>query len=837
MFRNRTNKSFSSSDRATAAPPLAWIIPNATVFVSSACIMAIEIVAGRIISRHLGASIYTWTSVIGIVLAGIAVGNYLGGRIADRHSSKQTLAKMFMAAAAAAVAIIWLDNLAADFSTLWMLAWPVRVACHVAIAFFIPTAVLGMISPIVAKMALDLGRAKGRTIGDIYAWGVIGSIVGTFLAGFYLIAALGTKGLVWSVAGALAVMAVLYWRTTWKTWTWAGVVALLAFLATGSVEWASSIGERLELREPPSPGVLYSKETQYSHIKIIQVEADPDTRAMYLDTLLHSEIDMQNPANFHYDYEEIYAAITNRLRPNARRVDSLTIGGGGYVYPRFMQSRWPGSRTDVAEIDPIVTEASMLEFGLPRDTSIGCYHEDGRIFIDRMLRRKAEGRPVEPYDFIYCDAVNDYNVPYQLTTLEFMTHVRQLIKPDGAYLMNMIDIYESGLLLGALVNTMKRVFPHVYVFLEGLPVEKSRAIRNTFIIAGMNHPFDTNNLGAEFHPDCKIFTMTDDQMAELETKTGRRVLTDRFSPVENLLAPVVKDAAKAKAAGEWQWRAFLAAQNRDYDRAIDICRNALKLFSEEGPLALPLLYGYGEALRHKGDLDEAVAKYKKAVRMNPDYVKAHIGLIQCYAALDEEEYALPHYRRVLEFRPLDTNTRYNLGRVLLTRGRYDQAAREFAEVCRLKPDMADAWNNWGAALLQLGKIDAALDKLQQAIEVDPTHPGGQGNLKIVRAIKPALDVAVRRHDDAKAHLELGKQFYDARLAALALRSFSRAVELAPEHVEANLMLGNALAALGQLQSAIDAYVKVVRLDPSRQDIQKRIDDLRQRLRQALPRNP
>ena len=83
-----------------AAPALfrrwAWLIPNATVFISSLCIMVVELVAGRLIARHVGSSLYTWTSVIGIVLAGIAAGNYLGGRLADRYRSRETLASLFL---------------------------------------------------------------------------------------------------------------------------------------------------------------------------------------------------------------------------------------------------------------------------------------------------------------------------------------------------------------------------------------------------------------------------------------------------------------------------------------------------------------------------------------------------------------------------------------------------------------------------------------------------------------------------------------------------------------------------------------------------------------------
>ncbi|MBK8271069.1 MAG: fused MFS/spermidine synthase, partial [Planctomycetes bacterium] len=327
-----------------------------------------------------------------------------------------------------------------------------------ASAFSIPTLFLGMISPVIAKMALDLGRERGRTIGDIYAFGVVGSIVGTFIAGYFLIAALGTLGVVWAVAVILAAMAFFYGRSP-ATLAWAVAACFLTFLSTSHADWARSIGESLKLRPTRDKDIIYSTESDYSYIQIVQISKDPDVRGMHLDTLLHSQLDMDRPGDFRYDYEKVYLAITLRMRPNADRIDSLTIGGGGYVHPRYMNARWPRGRTDVVEIDPAVTEAAMVAFGLPRDTTIRPFHEDGRVYIDRLIAEKREGKPVEPYDFIYCDAVNDYSVPHQLTTREFMSEVHELIKPDGAYLMNMIDIYESdkfdgGLLLGSLITTM-----------------------------------------------------------------------------------------------------------------------------------------------------------------------------------------------------------------------------------------------------------------------------------------------------------------------------------------------------------------------------------------------
>ena len=185
-------------------------IPCATVFISSFCIMVIELVAGRIIARCLGSSLYTWTSIIGIVLAGITIGNYIGGRLADRFKSVTTLAILFAACAAACLVIIGLNTLVGNWTWLWQLNWPARILLHVTVVFLLPAAFLGTISPVVAKMALERGLPTGRTVGDIYAWGAAGSIAGTFATGYYLIAMMGTISIVCCVAAVMIIMALLY---------------------------------------------------------------------------------------------------------------------------------------------------------------------------------------------------------------------------------------------------------------------------------------------------------------------------------------------------------------------------------------------------------------------------------------------------------------------------------------------------------------------------------------------------------------------------------------------------------------------------------------------------
>jgi MFS family permease len=148
--------------------------------------------------------------VIGIVLAGLALGNYIGGRLADRFEVRRTLPVLFLAASVAAISISMSNDIVGGLRILWDMSWPARVASHVGLVFFLPSCLLGMISPVIAKMALDLGKETGRTIGNVYAWGVAGSIAGTFVTGFYLVEMFGTSTIIMVVAGALATIALLF---------------------------------------------------------------------------------------------------------------------------------------------------------------------------------------------------------------------------------------------------------------------------------------------------------------------------------------------------------------------------------------------------------------------------------------------------------------------------------------------------------------------------------------------------------------------------------------------------------------------------------------------------
>ncbi len=182
---------------------------NAIVFGASVCIMVLELTASRLIAKYLGQSLYTWTSVIGVVLAGISIGNYLGGWLADRYSPQKVLARLFVISGLLTFSVLFLDHWAESTKRPEGIHWQLWVMLVVAWVFFLPALSLGTISPVTASMALKRSAKTGITVGNIYAWGALGSIVGTFLTGFWLIGEFGSREVIWVTSSALVIMGAL----------------------------------------------------------------------------------------------------------------------------------------------------------------------------------------------------------------------------------------------------------------------------------------------------------------------------------------------------------------------------------------------------------------------------------------------------------------------------------------------------------------------------------------------------------------------------------------------------------------------------------------------------
>ena len=699
------------------------IVSSATVFVSSFCIMAIEIVAARLIAKHLGSSLYTWTAVIGIVLAGISLGNYVGGRIADKFCSRKALAVLFGISSAACVLTVILNNLVGEWSLLWRFSWPMRVFTHVFLVFMLPSTLLGTISPVVAKIALDRGLPTGRTVGAIYAWGAVGSIAGTFAAGYWMIEAMGTIAIVWTVAGILLLMAVLYCVRLRPFCIWAVVFLCAMAMGMAPMNWCRTIGEALALREQPDPRVIYRDETPYCYISVRCRSDRPDTRTFIQDKLVHSQIVMGDITDLQYFYTKIYAAITGGLSAGKDKLSIMVIGGGGYVYPRYVEKMWPGSLIEVVEIDPGVTKAATAAFGLERNTTIKTITMDARNYVEGLLQQQRQSGERKIYDFVYGDAFNDYSVPYQLMTKEFNDKISNILTSDGLYLLTIIDIYDCGKFLGAVVNTLRQTFPAVYVTTDA---RMPTWARNTFVVVAAKRELDLPNTVSRYSENLQLWCLNSSGMSELREKSDGIVLTDYYAPVENLLATVVRQSVKEALASEYFDRAERLAKLGRLEEGIDCFRKA----AQAGPqLTIEVYNRIGLIYAQQEDYVRATEAFKKAVehyeqtKVGPNIgrVRFNLGLalrrLGCEKeAIEQLLKAADDFRAGLQEHPNLPALHEGLGNTLIVLGEFDAAAKAFQRAVELNPDDLTNYLNLAKALEMEGLGDQAVSILQKAID-------------------------------------------------------------------------------------------------------------------------
>ena len=207
-----------------------------------------------------------------------------------------------------------------EWTFLWRMEMAQRVLCHIAIVFFIPSMLMGTVSPLAVKMALESKQNNGRTIGRMYALGAAGSILGTFLAGFWLIGTIGTVNTLWVTAGILLVIALIYQPKAVWMYMYAVTVVFLAAAGTINLKQAQYIGSAMSLRQPREPDMLYETESQYGYVAVHQLSKQPDERQFVQDNVKsHSQIIMGKIRDLRFFYVRVYGAVTRRAAAGQRK--------------------------------------------------------------------------------------------------------------------------------------------------------------------------------------------------------------------------------------------------------------------------------------------------------------------------------------------------------------------------------------------------------------------------------------------------------------------------------------------------------------------------------------
>lgn len=465
------------------------------VFIAGGALLGLEIASSRVLAPFFGNSLYVWGALIGVVLAGLSTGYWLGGIIADRSPTPGLLVALLGGAAVLVLAIPFVDGWVLDRVVDWDPGPRLNPLVATILLFGVQSVVLGTVSPVAVRLKARSLEHLGRTAGRLFAVSTAGSIAGTFLTSFWLIPELGTDQVLASAAVALMLAAAAVALV--ERLAVASAVALaLAGASVGAVvslapdkggetvaasqlrNWSPVYRQQTKERvgdiEEAQEGyrILHTKDSQYHRIAVVE---DDDSRYLRFDSSFQSGMYPDDPFRTRFRYTD-YLQLAFAYKPNARRV--LYVGLGGGSAPKRTWRDFPGVRIDAVELDPEVVDVAYRWFELPRDPRVNVEVEDGRRYL------VAEDGP---WDAIVIDAFYSDSIPFHLATREFLDLARSRLAPGGVLVANIIGAVRGSesRLFRSMLRTYRSVLPTVAVHPVAEPGDDDlTAIRNIILVAG-----------------------------------------------------------------------------------------------------------------------------------------------------------------------------------------------------------------------------------------------------------------------------------------------------------------------------------------------------------------
>ncbi len=470
--------------------------------------MIYEIIGSRILSPYIGTSTYTWTSLIGVILGALSLGYWFGGKLADKKPDVKILASaIFLAGGLVSVTILLKDVMLTIISGM-KIGLEIK-SLIAAIFLFAPASVfLGFVTPYAVKLKTKSVDKAGETVGRIYTFSTVGSILGTFAAGFFLIPFVGSTRTLYFIAGSLFLLSILLFPFSVSKLK---IAALILFVfGVGFNEFYISY-----LRRTLN---FYDIDTEYSRIQVFDVNDETNgrtKRVLKIDPFYYQSSMFTDNGEPGSEYHKYYHLI-NYFNPDLNKV--LMIGGAGYSFPKEFLKTYPNAEIDVVEIDPQMTEIAKKHFRLKENPRLQIYHQDGRVFLNQAESKK--------YDAVLIDAFTTlFSIPFQLTTIEAVTEIKRNLKENGLVIVNIGGAFEgkSSGFLRAEISTYKKVFENVRL----IKIDKNKPdnkIQNWILIAS-----DTNKIKSVQHQQYKNLLKN---IYDKNLEFDRQILTDDLAPVE-----------------------------------------------------------------------------------------------------------------------------------------------------------------------------------------------------------------------------------------------------------------------------------------------------------------
>lgn len=486
------------------------------LFVVDAICMILELIASRVLSPYFGNSNLVWTSVIGIILLSSSIGNYYGGKLADKENITKKL-KLILALSAITIFIIPLikDNIIVNIIRLTL---DIKIGAILAtiLLFFIPSFFMGLLTPIIVKLKLNSLDTAGEVSGKINAIATIGGITGTFLGGFVLIPSFGSVIILFILAMVILLLIPLVDFKLDKIYTVLSIAIIILSMMLIYLNIIDSKHNEKNVLDGNKEDTI-SLDTQYGSVNIYNRQKDgKDIRILNIDSGYESAtfIDEEDKYELVFDYTKYYDLM---FEANREIKDTMMIGGAGYGYPKYFISHFENLNMDVVEIDGEITQIAkeyfylndlIKEYDIEENKRLKLITEDGRTYLNRNEKK---------YDAILNDAFSGSSPAKTLTTVEAVQNIKKSLNENGVYLTNVISALEgkNSKFLKAEINTIKQVFKNVYVVpcAEEYIADK---VHNLMVIAS----------------DAELQIEND---YEFELNNDEIIITDDYCPIDALI--------------------------------------------------------------------------------------------------------------------------------------------------------------------------------------------------------------------------------------------------------------------------------------------------------------
>ncbi len=448
------------------------------VFLTGATSLSIEVTATRMLAPYFGNTIFTFSSVISVVLAALSFGYYYGGKLADKHPQKTYFYSIILASGLSVIfshilLVFCLPLLAYKFSLMY------GPLISSIVFFLIPNFFLGMLSPYAIKLMMQESNKKevGSISGKVFFFSTLGSIFGSLLTGFVLITYLGVNE-IFTYTGIFLALLGLVPLIFKKKLNLRKTTFLIIFLTVGFT--FLSLAGKLT-----APEVIYSKDGIYEKITILEKEYQGKKARFLMQDLSSSGAKFIESNELVFDYTKFYK-LYEVFNVNVK--NALFIGGGSYAMPYALHDKLPTVNVDVVEIEPRLYEVAKKYFNFSDSARLTNHITDGRRFLHDTNNT---------YDYIFSDVYYSlYSIPAHFTTEEFYRLTYDKLNDNGIFLANIIGslLRSEPSLLFSQINTFRKIFPNSYFFTTKSPWSTEP---QNFIFAGVKNSkiyyFENNN--------------------------------------------------------------------------------------------------------------------------------------------------------------------------------------------------------------------------------------------------------------------------------------------------------------------------------------------------------